>query len=202
MKNKKGFTLAEILVVMVIITVLAALLLPAVRKARAKAFVDKAKAEMANLASIETMVKMDTGWYVRLCDLDTVDTSISGDEPYIYDSDGELRKVDSSTYPDTHIAVWDGPYQVFQEKSVLSSSNGSAASPGGTTWNDNLLNDEDDDFPDGTLLDSWGHPYGLAYNDTEKCMIIYSAGPNGVFETDKGNTTLPIDSDDLLYKFR
>ncbi|MCD6221668.1 prepilin-type N-terminal cleavage/methylation domain-containing protein, partial [bacterium] len=69
MRNKTGFTLTELLVVMVIMAVLAALLLPAIRKSRSKALIDKAKAEMAALASVETMVKLDCGYYVRLCDL-------------------------------------------------------------------------------------------------------------------------------------
>jgi hypothetical protein len=54
--------------------------------------------------------------------------------------------------------------------------------------------------PEGTPLDPWGHTYLVAYNDTEKVMIIYSAGPNGKIETSAGNTTP--EKDDLLYKFR
>ena len=95
------------------------------------------------------------------------------------------------------ITHWDGPYQVFQPKSVLDITNGYGTRPnyGSTSWTDS-------DFPEGSPLDPWGHPYGLAWNDTEKVMVIYSAGPNGTFETDRGNTSSPADSDDLLYKFR
>jgi len=187
---------------MVIIAVLAALLLPAIRKSRSKALIDKAKSEMAALASVETMVKLDCGYYVRLCDLAVADTTTTTVK--VYGCENDLYTPDDST--DTHIDVWDGPYQVFQPKTTYQSDNGSVPSCGGEATGSGSGWDEDgngqlDNLPaHGTPLDPWGHTYLLAYNSTQKIMIIYSAGPNGKLETNAGDTTPS--GDDILYKFR
>ena len=223
--RKKGFTVVELLVVMVIIAFLAGLLLPAIRKSRSKALIDKAKSEMANLASVMTMVKMDVGWYVRLCDLGDANLASSthtdypygrgnslpysptgappqnGDYTFVYVSGSTYDNLTDSTDGESEITQghnWDGPYITYQPKATYQQGNGSvpSVSPSASGWGTDLKNV----VPYGTPLDPWGHTYLVAYNDTEKVMVIYSAGPNGKIETSAGNT-IP-QGDDLLYKFR
>jgi len=204
MKKIKGFTMIEILVVIIIIIMLVGLLMPAIRKARKDALIKKAEAEMSNLASILTMVKGDTGYYVRLCDLSTTDTTAN--HPYIFGSDGTLEEITGTG--ETKITVWDGPYQVFQPKATLSSTNGSRPIRNNTTLPNNVWGPGSGTtvdpvyFPNGAPLDPWGHPYGIAYYLNDKCMFIISAGPDGEIDTDTGLTPLEPQGDDLLYKFR
>ncbi len=211
--RKKGFTVVELLIVMVIIAFLAGLLLPAIRKSRSKAMIDKARAEMANLASMMTMVKLDVGWYVRLCDLR--DPSLAGSNRSDYpvangtNNGNDLNGTYTLVYADnngndttdaeseiTQGHNWDGPYITFQPNIIYRSDNGSVPIVAASGWSSNLENV----VPYGTPLDPWGRTYLVAYNNTEKVMIIYSAGPNGKIETDAG--ALVVQGDDLLYKFR
>jgi prepilin-type N-terminal cleavage/methylation domain-containing protein len=87
MNKRNGFSLIELLVVMVIIGMLAALTLPAIRKSRIKATISLAESEMAAIASAISMAKLDCGYYVQIVDLSNTDkTTVK-----IYGSDGILQ---------------------------------------------------------------------------------------------------------------
>jgi len=207
--KRKGFTVIELLVVMVIIAMLAAMLLPALRKARAKSARDKAKNEMAAIASALITAKNDIGYYLRICDLSdaTLPTNYVGDT-FVYFNTGTGQDDTSTTSELTQGHPWDGPYMVFQENSIYTDAKGSlptctdAASGPGSGWDENSDGNLDNPPAYGTPLDPWGHPYLVAYNSTDKVMIIYSAGPDGKLQTKAGNKQVPSNSDDLLYAFR
>lgn len=111
---RKGFTLTELLVVIFIISVLAALLLPGVHKVTGRANVSKARHELTALAQTELMVESDTGYFVPLEFLDNNGTggASSTDDvnnTVIPNIDAEGNSISISS------GDWKGPYTSFRE---------------------------------------------------------------------------------------
>jgi prepilin-type N-terminal cleavage/methylation domain-containing protein len=64
MKNRKGFTLIELMVVVVIIGVLAAIAIPRFRGATGKAKKSEAKTVLKHIYQMERMFYHEFGWYI------------------------------------------------------------------------------------------------------------------------------------------
>ena len=184
--KKNSFTIIELLVVIAIIAILSATLAPAIMTAWSKSYINKAKSEMPGLANIGTMIKLDTGYYVMLADFDNTDTDLPADS-YDIITAADDEYADTDIDPDLTTDDWDGPYKTFQsgETSTTSAANGTFSAAA---------------LPVGTPLDPWGTPYGMSWDTTQKVMVIYSAGPDGTFDTAAGATTAV--DDDIIYKFK
>ena len=188
MNIKNSFTIIELLVVIAIIAILSATLAPAIMTAWSKSYINKAKSEMPGLANIGTMIKLDTGYYVMLADFDNIDTVAERPtDSYDIITLADDAVADTDIDPDLTADDWDGPYKTFQsgETATTAAANGTFSAAA---------------LPSGTPLDPWGVPYGMCWDNDEKVMVIYSAGPNGTFETSPGATNAA--GDDIIYKFK
>ena len=215
-KIKDGFTLIELLVVIAIIVLMAALSLAGISRAVANAKINKATAEMTSLASTGASIYIDlkSRGYVRLCDYDMVDNDVVFATPTftfplrintlatVYDdTTAPFTTSDFVDLADFRNCWDDLSYAVWQTGTVSNTTTAGTNGPptigasviGWTPPTATL-------FPEGTPLDPWRHCYGLGWDDNRQVMIIYSAGPDGIMQTDWGTTTAV--GDDLLYQFR
>ena len=189
----------ELLVVISIIVLLSALSLKSIARSVANAKINKAMAEMTSLASTGASIYIDlkSRGYVQLAEYDLPDPLGYPADPQRFDitfppTPTTLEDFDGFADLADFQAAWDGPYAVYQEGSVSTAL--IPGRPSGTTiWTD-------PDFPEGTPLDPWKRCYGLAWYETGKVMVIYSAGPDTIMQTDPG--VIIAVGDDLLYKFR
>lgn len=101
--KKSGFTLVEILVVLVIISMLALLTLPATKKARTKAAILKTKAIIASIEAALSMYQTDMGNYPE-----STGSSVILIEALMGPMDDEN---------------WKGPYMRFKQKDVDENKN-------------------------------------------------------------------------------
>ena len=106
MRNTKGFTLLEILIVAAIIVTIAGIMIPRMAGQTEKARENKAKVELAQLASALAMVKLDNPDAVRYCRLQDLDNP-SGSPP-TEDGNGD-------TYAVNPFNNWNGPYMIFND---------------------------------------------------------------------------------------
>ncbi|MCM8817052.1 MAG: type II secretion system protein GspG [Candidatus Omnitrophica bacterium] len=101
--KKSGYTLVEILVVLVIISMLALLTLPATKKARTKAAILKTKAIIASIEAALSMYQTDMGNYPE-----STGSSVILIEALMGPMDDEN---------------WKGPYMRFKQKDVDENKN-------------------------------------------------------------------------------
>ncbi len=111
MKNQKGFTLIEIMVVLAILAGLIAMVAPNIIGEAGRAKVKTAKAEMANIALALDMYKLDNFRYPSTSQgIEALASKPSGSpEPKNYKSGGYMKKMP--------VDPWGTPYLYFSKKS-------------------------------------------------------------------------------------
>ena len=100
-KNKRGFTLIEIIVVIAVIAVLTGIVVPVVGKILEEAKVSKAKTDVDTLSKAILSLYKDTAFWPNSLDITTLSAWNSGANGLLSNATGRLR------YPD-----WKGPYLV------------------------------------------------------------------------------------------
>jgi len=107
-RRQQGFTLLEIMVVLVILGLLVALVAPNVLQNQDKAMVEKAKADVALLEQALDMYKLDNFQYPTTDQgLEALVTKPeTGPQPKRYNSNGYIKRLPSDP--------WGNPYQYLQ----------------------------------------------------------------------------------------
>jgi len=112
--NQKGFTLIELIIVVMIITILASILIPAGNQARQRARMAKAQSHVSVLELGITAFQTDFGYYPTKNTSQTVETSnqdilelLSG---FTFSGSGESATKSPSSNPTVTGANWNGPY--------------------------------------------------------------------------------------------
>ena len=106
----KGFTLIEVMVVVVIIGILATFLVPKIMDAPDKARVEKAKAEMRGIATALQLYKFDNGFYpTSEQGLQALVTEASTDPvPLYFKSGGYLNELPKDPWGVYYIYMYPG----------------------------------------------------------------------------------------------
>ncbi|MBX7246920.1 MAG: type II secretion system protein GspG [Candidatus Sumerlaeaceae bacterium] len=207
--RNRGFTAIEIAMVATVIAIFALLVLPLFRNRVEEAKVAAAKADLTSLMKAEELVLADTGFLIRLEDLDNVEglaADATGVAPAIYLSTPGFyyvpraalytgsRVVLNSTQRDDLAKKFRGPYIAFQKSitygdlttlaSYASLANVLLVSRTGNVASP-IYDVTGGSFPDATVnripLDPWGNPY-LFYPSTAETAFnaIYSLGRDGL----------------------
>ena len=106
--NRRGFTLLELLTVISIIVILAGFVMPALNRARQKAFQTKVKAQIAGLELALSMYESDVGRFP-----DTDFTTQNPDSGY-----GNVLVTWFVNDGKANPAGWEGPYMDFKDNEV------------------------------------------------------------------------------------
>lgn len=125
-KQKRGFTLAEVLVTLSIIAIMAAVLLPALNSQIGKGDAGRVASDLTNI---------QTGAQAFLSDVHRYPSSLTHLTTAIQTTDKDIL---GAFYPSTLVAKWKGPY--VQKDAISPSGIGSFTSSFGTTTGGNSVN--------------------------------------------------------------
>lgn len=101
----KSFTVIELIIVIAIIGILAAILLPRFNQARQDAFIAKAKAELAQIQRAVAILATDSNEWPGHSPIDFVQSGVSGNEVWDLNAPDAGIAATDGTY-----VAWKGPY--------------------------------------------------------------------------------------------
>jgi len=190
MKGKKGFTLIEMVVVLAVVAILAAILVPSIEKNIQDAKIARAKNEVQVLGAAMASFYKDVGIWPMY----SVFATTAAD--YLTSANGS-----AGTDPNTY-EWWSGAttYDTF-ENQLISNSPVYTACTAPTQemcWNGPYINE--------VKPDPWGHEYSSNVKDATgtNAMWVWSAGPDGVADTDSTQTqgSAVLTNDDIGVRLR
>lgn len=165
MRNQKGFTMVELIVIVAVIAILGGILTPMVIKEIGKSKITRASADMEAVSTAFTQYYVDTGFW-----------------PEKYDGSknrrAALRAYDCFYDNTKNLSGWDGPYL---EKGTDKAGKRVVANKNGTTWEG--------------IVDPWGQPFRVIYGKAGGATVggaisVVCAGPNGKFDTSDADALL------------
>ena len=162
-----GFTMIEILTVAAIIVLLASILLPAVGKARERAYISKAQATISAIETAISMYESDFGYYPGVNK-----TSIGTGGTNSGISNMMVNILSSYTLYNSY-TKWQGPYMEFKSEDITGTYAGA----------------------NQKLIDPWGNQYNYQINgpDIAPRVRVWSNGPDA--GNDSLNQSKPSDDD-------
>ncbi|MFH0795730.1 MAG: type II secretion system protein [Candidatus Omnitrophota bacterium] len=197
--QKKGFTLIEMLVVMVIIAVLAGVLLPAIMKSMRQAKTNRCLSEMQHLATVVSQVYNEVGYYVPLEDMTITGTTgvdVWTSSDYVNGKSDNEATTDLSTLSTSN--MWAGPYATYKSyyANTLSNYTGNDLPIPYNVWDVNsTINTQLTNAP----LDPWGRPCRMFWTTLASLkpagatgtMVLISAGSDGILQSLIGQEQRP-----------
>jgi len=188
MKGKRGFTLIEMVVVLAVVAILAAILVPTIERNISDAKIARANNEVQVLAAAMASFYKDVGFWPHYSNTDNpVNFLVSNDG-----SEG-----DGTTYD-----WWPTSSRDTFENQLISNAPGypecATSNLQENCWKGPYIAD--------VKADPWGHKYSsnVSHYADSYALWVYSAGPNGIADTnpDQPQTTAALSNDDIGVRLR
>ncbi len=194
MKGKRGFTLIEMVVVLAVVAILAAILVPTIEKNIQDAKIARAKNEVQVVGAAMASFYKDLGIWPMYSDATT-------SPPTAVDF---LITANGTAGSDPNGYHWwsgaDNGYDTF-ENQLISNAPGYTACTAPTQemcWNGPYINE--------VKPDPWGHQYSSNVKDAtgSNAMWVWSAGPDGVADTNstQARSSAALSNDDIGVRLR